>query len=139
MVAVHERLYQDEPGGVGRVVRLLGLGRVAGVRLLAEHVLAGLEGAHRPRVVHPVRQRDVDGVDVRVLEQRLVRAVRLRDPVLARVRLRLRPVTASDGDDVDLARLRGAGKDLPVDVGGGEKAEPHRRSLTSRSAGYSAR
>ncbi len=48
------------------------------VRLLAQHVLARLERAHRPLVVQAVRQRDVDGVDLRVGEQRVVRAVRAR-------------------------------------------------------------
>ena len=67
--------------------------------------------------------------------ERLVQWPSYIDPVLARVRLRLCPVTASDGDDVDLARATGPDEDLPVDVRGREETEPHRRSLTSRSAG----
>ena len=71
-------------GGVERRLRVLGPPRQ---RLLAQHVLAGLQRADRPRHVQRVRQRDVDRVDLRVGEQRLVAAVRAAEPVLGRVRL----------------------------------------------------
>ena len=48
-------------------------------RLLAQDVLARLGRRDRPLGVEVVRQRDVDGVDVGVGEQRLVRAVGARD------------------------------------------------------------
>ena len=56
---------RTRPVSLGGVERLLGLCGAARVRLLAEHVLAGLERAHRPLVVEAVRKRDVDGVDAR--------------------------------------------------------------------------
>ena len=128
MVAVHERLGQDEPGLVCRGERLLDLRRATRVGLLAEDVLARGEGMHRPLVVHPVRERDVDGVDVVVGEERLVRGVGALDPVLGRVRLGLRAVAAADRDDVDEVRLGGAAKDLLVDVRRRQQAESHARS-----------
>ena len=52
-----------------------------------------------------VGQRDVDGVDLGVGEQRLVGAVRARDAVLVGVRLRARPRSRlRDGDDLDAVR-----------------------------------
>ena len=75
------------PAALGRVERLLDVGRVPAQRLLAEDVLARLERPDRPLAVHRVRERDVDGVDVGVLEQRLVGAVRPLDaPTRARTR-----------------------------------------------------
>ena len=55
-------------------------------RLLAEHVLAGLEGGGDVLDVQRVRRRDVDRVDGLVGEQLLVRAVRRREAVLLRER-----------------------------------------------------
>ena len=74
------------------------------VRLLDEDVLAGLDRLQRPLVVHPVRERDVDGVELVVGEQLLVAAVGARDPVLGRVRLRLGAVAARDRGDLDAVR-----------------------------------
>ena len=75
VVPVHEGLGQHEPCRVGGIEGLFDLRRAARVGLLAEHVLAGRERLHRPRVMQAVRQRDVDAVDLRVLEQCLVAAV----------------------------------------------------------------
>ena len=69
IVAVHEGLGQEAAGAVGRVERRLDLLRMARERLLAQHVLAGLDRADRPFAVHRVRQGDVDGLDLRILEQ----------------------------------------------------------------------
>ena len=55
---------------------LLGVGGVERERLLAEHVLAGLEAEPGVVEVEGVRRRDVDDVDVRVGDQLLVGAVR---------------------------------------------------------------
>ena len=101
VVPVHERLRQHQSGRVGGVERLLDLCRSARVGLLAEHVLAGGERLHRPCVMHAVRQRDVHAVDPGVLEKRLVAPVGALEPVLGRVRLRLRAVAARDRGDVD--------------------------------------
>ena len=67
VVLVVERLHHDQ-AGVGAAAsatcaRLVGVGREG---LLAQHVLAGLEGGDRPVAVETVGQRDVDGVDLGV-------------------------------------------------------------------------
>ena len=139
MVAIHERLRQDEPRGVRGVERFLGLAGMARVGLLAEDVLSGRERLHRPLVVHAVRERDVDGLDVGVGEERLVGAVGRRDPVLRSVRLRPLRVAACHGDDVDPVGLRSAREDRAVDVRRRQEAESHPGTLTARRAGYSAR
>ena len=83
VVPVHERLGQHQSRRVGGVEGLLDLRRAPRVGLLAEHVLAGRERLHRPRVMQAVRQRDVDAVDLRILEQRLVAPVRALEPCSA--------------------------------------------------------
>src|SRR5581483_5113398 len=112
-VAVHERFRDEQPGLLGRVEHGLRLLRVGGQRLLAEHVLAGLERPDRPLAVERVRQRDVDRLDVRILEQRLVRAVGALDPPLARECLRPPPLAARDRDQVDLRRRLRSRNELP--------------------------
>ena len=76
VVAVHERLHQQHarPRAQASTIALR-LGRGQRQRLLAQDVLAGPRRGDRPFGVEVVRQRDVDGVDVRVGEQRLVRPV----------------------------------------------------------------
>jgi hypothetical protein len=115
MVAVHERLHQQAPRLVGGVERTLDLVRAFVHRLLAEDVLAGLERADRPPDVQRVRQRVVDHLDLVVLEQRLVAAVRTRETVLLRVFVGARLVAAGDGDDLRRVRPGGAGEDRLVD------------------------
>ena len=129
VVAVHERLHQHEPRGLGACEGLLDLGGTARVRLLAEDVLAGVECRERPLVVEPVRQRDVDAVDLVVGEQRLVGAMAPGDPVLARIRLGPRAVPASDRDDLDPVGVLCAAEDRVVDPRRREQAEPHRGRL----------
>ena len=126
MVAVHEGLHQHAPRRVGGGERRLGLGGAARVRLLHEHVLARLERVHRPLVVHPVRQADVDGLHVVVGEERLVRAVRALDAVLGGIGLRLRAVAAPNRDELDAVGLARPTEDLRVDRGGGEQTEAER-------------
>ena len=58
-----------------RVEHLLRFLRIARERLLAQHVLAGLGRADRPRHVQVVRQRIVDRLDFRIGQQRLDREV----------------------------------------------------------------
>ena len=88
---------RQPPVALGRVERRLDVGRVARQRLLAQHVLAGLERPDRPLAVQRVRQRDVDGLDLRVGEQLLVRAVGLRDlPLRARSSRRAPELAARD-------------------------------------------
>ena len=118
---------RTSPARVGGVEGLLDLGRAARVGLLAEDVLARGERVHRPLVVHAVRERDVDGVDVGVGEERLVRAVGARDAVLARVGL-ARPAGRGSPTATTSTRSVSAAprEDLAVDVGGrSRRSEPH--------------
>ena len=96
-------------------------------RLLAQHVLSGLEGADRPLDVHGVRERDVDRLDVGILEERLIAPVCALDLAPARVgirpaRSRLATATGRPGRDssaredevVDLRRREDAPADCRV-------------------------
>ena len=64
MVRPHVRLEDREPCGLGVVEQLLALRRRQSQRLLAQHVLARIEGAVAPLGVQVVGQRVVHGVDV---------------------------------------------------------------------------
>ena len=72
--------------------------------LLAEHVLPRFGRAHRPWHVQMVRQRIVDGVDIGIVQQIVVRAVRLGDAQLVGRRPGLLAVARGD---------RGDGRELP--------------------------
>ena len=120
VVAIHERLHQDPLRLLCRVECGFDVPDVPAQRLLAEHVLSRLDSADRPLAVQRVRQRDVHGLDVVVLEQRLVGAVRAVDLPLARVFLGPAQVAARHGYQLDFLRGVSAGNDLPVDVGGRE-------------------
>ena len=90
------------PGSRAGVDHPLRLGGGQRQRLLAQDVLAGPGRGDRPLGVEVVGQRDVDGVDVRVGEERLVRAVGASG-----CRARRRPLGAwaavAGGDRDDLA------------------------------------
>jgi hypothetical protein len=135
VVAVHEGLHQDPPGPVGGFEGALDLLRAAVERLLAEDVLAGLERPDRPLDVQRVRQRDVDGLDVVVGEERLVAPVCALDPLLARIGLRARLVAARHGDDLDPVGLARAREDEPVDVRRRDDAPPGHSASSGLSAG----
>src|SRR5437588_1335765 len=115
-VTPHERLHQQPACVLGGVEGVLGIGGGSRERLLAQHVLAGLERADRPRHVERVRQRDVDRLDVLILEEPLVAPVRALDPPLARVRVGAGLVAARDRDEVDLRRGLRRRDDHAVDV-----------------------
>src|SRR4051812_47924857 len=120
--APHERLHQHAAGALGRVERRLDLRRAARQRLLAQHVLAGLERPDRPRHVQRVGQRVVDGIDLRVGQQRLVGAVHARDPVLGRVRPPAGRLARGDGEELGVRRQARAVDDALGDTCGGEDA-----------------
>jgi len=108
----------------------------AAERLLAEDMLARLQGADRPVDVQRVRERDVDRLDVRVGEERLVAPVRALDPALARIRLRAGEIAARHRDDVDPVGRRRAREDEAVDVGRREDSQADAHSLSrGRRAG----
>ena len=72
MEAIHERLHEDHAGRVARRCHPLGVRSRHRQGLLAKDVLASPCGRDRPLRVEVVRQRDVDGVDVRVIKERFV-------------------------------------------------------------------
>src|SRR5207249_8971394 len=75
--------------------------RVAdGEGLLAQDVLAGLDGGRGHGVVQVTRRADDDGVDPGVVEERLPRGVDARDRPAARVRPGSSGVAGGDGDDL---------------------------------------
>ena len=65
VVAIVHGLHHDQAGGRGGLRDLRRLAGVGRERLLAQHVLPGLDRPQRPRPVQRVRQRVVNGVDVR--------------------------------------------------------------------------
>ena len=69
---VHECFHQANTRRRARVEHRLCLRDVHRDRLLAQHVFAGLGGGHRPLRVKVVRQRNVDGVDVGIVQEVLV-------------------------------------------------------------------
>src|SRR5262245_46954919 len=75
MVAIVEGLDEHASGPLGGRGHRLRLVDARRERLLAENVLARLEGTDRPLGVERVRQRIVDGVDLRVGEQCRIRFV----------------------------------------------------------------
>ena len=79
-----------EPALLGQRDELAGLGGGQRERLLADDVLAGLEGALHLRVVEVVRRGEVDDVHAFVCKQRLVALIRWRQPLCSRA-LRARP------------------------------------------------
>src|SRR5215207_3930908 len=122
MVAPHEPLGEDEPFRFGGGEGLLNRRGMPGERFLAKDVLAGLDCAHRPLDVPPVRQGDVDGFDVFVLEQCVVTPVGALDPVLARIRLSTCGITAGDGDHLRPLGLPRRRDDRAVDRGSRDQA-----------------
>ena len=125
-VPPHEGLHQDAAGALGGVERLLRFLQAARERLLAEDVLAGGEGPHRPLDVEGVRQGDVHGVHLGVLDERLVAPVRALDAVLDGVRLGAVGVAARDGDDLSVLGLRRCCQQPAVDASGRDEPEADR-------------
>ena len=81
MEAVHKGFHELEIAGISGI----GHGnRIGGRRrqgLLAEHMLAGAQGAQRPLGMHGIGQGNINGVDVRIVQQRVIAAVAVGDVV----------------------------------------------------------
>jgi hypothetical protein len=77
MVAHHEGF--DDVHPIGKWAQHVEIGGLQRKRLFAQHVLAGLRCGQTHRHVQMVGQRVVDGLDLRIGQQRFVRAVGLRD------------------------------------------------------------
>src|SRR2546428_1846535 len=71
--AVHEAPHQKEARAISRARHLIGLARIHSQWLLAQHVLAGRERTKSPLAVQRVDEGDVDGIDLRVVENLLIR------------------------------------------------------------------
>ncbi len=128
VMAIHERLHEQTVVALGQVERRPHVGLAAAQRLLAQHVLARLQRPAGPLQVQRVGQRDVDGVDVRIGQQRLIAVVGALDPALRGVPLGPPSVTAGDGQHRGAARLRHALDERVVDPRGG-KEPPLRRHV----------
>src|SRR5262245_9043307 len=107
----------------GRAGQLLRLGDLQADRLFAEDVLARLERANRPRYVQVIGERNVDGIDVAIGEEFLIRTVGLLDAELSGHTLSASQIARGDGRDAaEMALLRGR-DDLPAaDLGGTQNA-----------------
>jgi len=107
MVDVVEALHDRSgclPGDVAKVAGLLG---VAGQRLLAQHVLPGLEGGHVPLGVEGVDQRVVDDIDLGISNDLGVGLVHRADAVLLGESFGAATVARSDGDQLVAQHPRG--------------------------------
>ena len=112
MGAHHGRLLHQPPGAVACDDELASLGGVARDGLFAQHVLASIEGANRPRHVQVVGQGIVDRIDLGIRQQLFIRSVGTRDREARRRAPGLLDGSRSDGHD--LAGLAGLnrGNDL---------------------------
>src|SRR5207249_2134516 len=101
------------------------VGRMPRVRLLAEDVLPGLERPHRPFVVEAVREADVDDLDIRIVEEPLVRAMSRRHAMLGRESPRPIRVAAADGHEPGARGVPDVPEEPVVDPAGAEDAPAH--------------
>ena len=126
VVLVVEGLHHDQTGiGVGHLDHGPRLVRVGREGLLAQHVLAGPQGGHRPVAVEPVRERVVDGVDVGVLDQLRVRAQDPGNALLSSKLLGPVPLPGGHGGDHGAAGPAGGlHQGDGGDAGGPQDADP---------------
>jgi hypothetical protein len=117
VVAPHERLLEHQAQALGGVEGTLDVCGAAAHRLLAQHVLAGLQRPDRPLDVQRVGQRVVDRFDLGVGEQVLVGPVCARQPALGDEGLRALEVARADGHELLIVA---AAEELVGDVRGGE-------------------
>lgn len=68
-------LFNNQPLLPRQLHQLLRLVRIRRERFLAEHMLPGLERLRRPLVVQAVRRGNVHDIDVRIVQEILIRAV----------------------------------------------------------------
>ena len=109
-------------------------------RLLAQHVFAGGNRAERPLHVQVIGQRDVDGVDRRVRQHRVVAAVGGPDLPLGGVAGGALGRTAGHAHQRAACRRTNSGNDRSIDAGRAQQAPPklsrrHCRKLYQGRAG----
>jgi hypothetical protein len=126
MVPVVKRLGEDTAGascGLSHATGLLCVGREG---LLAEDVLSRLEGLYAPFTMQPIRERVVDGFDVRVIEQGSVRGVDSRDPMLPGERAGPFWIPRRDGCYAHLGHaFRRSSERHGCNSGGAKDPDPH--------------
>ena len=99
MVAVVKRLHDHTIGRVCCIGNGLRLSGVGGERLFTQHVFARGNRLQGPLGVQAVRQRVVDRVDVRIVDDVVVRRVHARDAVLGGVCVGTGSVAGGDRGD----------------------------------------
>ena len=130
------RLHHEHPALPGGREHLLGLGHVAGERLLDQHVLARLDGQQRVVTVLGVRGGDVDRLDRVVGTERLVGVVHGATAVRGRERLAALAGAGADGGDLAAgAGQQGIGE-RGGDATGAEDAPAQRRGLEGIGDGH---
>ena len=125
--AVHERLQEHHAGGLARAHHPLRVGRARASGF--SHSTCRHRRSDRPLGMQVVRQRDVDGVDLRAVDQRLVRAVRRADA--ERAGCDLGPTSSREAMATTWQRAAAwiAGITFPVPIRAGDST-PQRRSAT---------
>ncbi len=121
-VAPHEGFLEDQASGFRSIERRGHVGWMAGIRLLAQDVLASRQRLQRPGVVQRVGQHEIDGLHVGVGEQGLVGAMHSRDGVLRGEGPATRRGAAAHRQDLDLVRQAGPGEQLGGDAAGPQEA-----------------
>src|ERR1700680_1359576 len=88
-------------------------------------MLARGDGAQRPMFVQVVDQRDVDRLDVRIIDQRLIARAHPLERVLRSELMRSGQIAARDGDQPPVARCSDGRQHSSVcNVGGAQHAPP---------------
>ncbi len=136
VVAVVERLHHDEACSSRDGRHLFCFSGVGRERLLAQHVFAGLECSDGPSTVEAVRQRVVDRIDARVVEQRRIAAVDFRDVMLRRERPRSIRIPRRDRHDLGVVDCRVLAERSPAARSSPAPSTPIRSGVTATSAAH---
>lgn len=119
---------RHEAGPVAHLDQRRDVGGPHGQQLLHQRVLIRFECAHPPSNVQDMRQRDVDGVDLRIGGQRVVAVVDTEPGDRRRERRRLAGRAAGDcGEAMEAGGVQGRG-DLAQRKGSGPEDAPSDRS-----------
>jgi hypothetical protein len=105
---------------------LAALGGVHRERLLDQHVLAGPQRENRVVVVHRVRRRHVDHLDIRIGHQQLITGMPVRDTELVRETVRRSLAARPDRDGNAGIGQPEIGHECARDPARSEDSPPHR-------------
>ncbi len=101
---IHEAFLDDHAGGRGRGGDAIDVRRIEREWLFAQHVLAGGDRRQRPRHVLGIGEGNVDGVDARIVEQRLIAGDGAWDRPLGGVAFGASQLAAGDRDQLAAPR-----------------------------------